>query len=97
MAPKRCGDDGRVGDPCTTADTVTVTVDFNRKADAELFALVTAVPPGKQRARRVRSLMLIGHAVELVRGGSMAPASEQQVPKASRSGAEDVFEAPVER
>ena len=68
------GSDGKGG-------RVTVTVDFDQASNPELHALVAAVPPGKQRAQRVRSLMLKGHMFELMQSHPGHPPS----PPAGRS------------
>src|SRR5687767_8119267 len=83
------GSDGKGG-------RVTVTVDFDQASNPELHALVSAVPPGKQRAQRVRSLMLKGHMFELMQchpGHGTFPPAARPVP---HSGAEDVFGEPLE-
>jgi hypothetical protein len=82
--------------PRASEDCVTVTIDFNRLSDPELFALVTAVPPGKQRARRVRSLMLMGHMASQLRHGAL-PVTGNTTSGGSGAGAAGVFDAPIER
>jgi hypothetical protein len=77
---------------------ITVSVDFDEHANPELFALVTQVAAGKQRAQRIRSLMLMGYMFERVQGAP-APAAMQRATSAQRpvpGGADDVFGSPLE-
>jgi hypothetical protein len=81
-----------------TVGRITVSVDFDEHANPELYALVTQVAAGKQRAQRIRSLMLMGYMFERMQG---APASAAvQGPIAAQrpvsGGADDVFGAPFE-
>jgi hypothetical protein len=76
---------------------ITVTVDFDPDTYPELHALVRAVAPGKQRAERIRSLMIKGHMVELMRSlpAIGVPRTVAASPP-SPGGAEDVFGDPLE-
>jgi hypothetical protein len=84
------GSDGKGG-------RITVTVDFDERSNPELYTTVIAVAPGKQRAQRVRSLMLKGHMVELMQA-SPAHRAPRPAPamSPSGSGAADVFGPPLE-
>lgn len=84
--------------PGRTIGRITVAVDFDEHANPELYALVTQVAAGKQRAQRIRSLMLMGYMFERMQG---APASAAiQGPVAAQrpvsGGADDVFGSPFE-
>ena len=76
---------------------VTVTVDFDQASNPELYEEVMKVKRGKQRAQRIRSMMLKGYMVELGPGlrGQGVPRTAAALPT-STSGAEDVFGAPLE-
>jgi hypothetical protein len=81
-----------------TVGRITVSVDFDEHANPELYALVTQVAAGKQRAQRIRSLMLMGYMFERMQGAP-APAATQRATTATRplsGGADDVFGAPLE-
>jgi hypothetical protein len=81
-----------------TIGRITVAVDFDERANPELYALVTQVAAGKQRAQRIRSLMLMGYMFERMQGGPAA-AAIQRPTAAQRSvsgGADDVFGSPLE-
>lgn len=79
------------------AGRITVAVDFDEQANPELYAAVMAVAPGKQRALRIRSLMVKGHTFERMQ---LAPApAVLRAPPASQpqpAGADDVFGPPVD-
>src|SRR5688572_30622550 len=76
---------------------ITVTVDFDPDTYPELHALVRAVAPGKQRAERIRSLMIKGHMVELMRSLPAIGVSRTAVASVpSSGGAEDVFGDPLD-
>src|SRR3954447_14949390 len=76
---------------------VTVTVDFDLEANPELYAVVTAVALGKQRAQRVRSLMLKGHVFEVMHGLPGRVVSQTATRLSSpQSGADEVFGAPLD-
>jgi hypothetical protein len=78
-------------------DRITVTTDFDRAANPELYAAIASVPRGKNRAQRLRMLALKGLMFEqaLVLPGrpSLRPVSPTSP---SRPGADDVFGAPVD-
>jgi hypothetical protein len=81
-----------------TIGRITVAVDFDEHANPELYALVTQVAAGKQRAQRIRSLMLMGYMFERMQGAPASAAS--QGPMAAQrpvsGGADDVFGSPFE-
>ena len=84
--------------PERTIGRITVAVDFDENANPELYALVTQVAAGKQRAQRIRSLMLMGYMFERMQGAP-ASAAIHRPTAAQRSvsgGADDVFGAPFE-
>ena len=84
--------------PERTIGRITVAVDFDENANPELYALVTQVAAGKQRAQRIRSLMLMGYMFERMQGAPAAAAIDR--PTAAQrpvsGGADDVFGAPFE-
>ncbi len=96
MSTVRQHDDSGGGQPRANGGRVTVTVDFDCASNPELFTAISAVPAGKQRAQRVRSLMLKGLMVESMQGlparMTIAPAAAT----AANCGADDVFGAPVD-
>lgn len=96
MSARRQSDGRGGGRPDSKASRVTVTVDFDQESNPELWAAVTAVSPGKQRAQRVRSLMLKGCMVELMQGLPAKTVAPRVASAASESGADDVFGAPVD-
>ncbi|MGY4828520.1 hypothetical protein ACVNIS_08080 [Sphaerotilaceae bacterium SBD11-9] len=78
-------------------DRITVTTDFDRSANPELFAAMAAVTRGKQRAQRLRMLALKGLMVEQMHAmpgrassGGVSPSPQ------TKSGADDVFGAPID-
>src|SRR4051812_46851669 len=96
MATTHRDEDGADGGSDGKGGRVTVTVDFDQASNPELYASVTAVPPGKQRAQRVRSLMLRGHMLELMQGPPGHVACRPAAPAPPRhSGLEDVFGDPL--
>lgn len=77
---------------------ITVAVDFDEHANPELYALVTQVAAGKQRAQRIRSLMLMGYMFERTQGAPALAAIRAPIAaqRPVSSGADEVFGAPFE-
>jgi hypothetical protein len=78
-------------------ERITVTTDFDRQANPELFAAMAGVNRGKQRAQRLRMLALKGLLLEQMHAlpGRAAPRIVSTPPQA-QSGADDVFGAPID-
>jgi hypothetical protein len=77
---------------------ITVSVDFDEHANPELYELVTQVAAGKQRAQRIRSLMLMGYMFERMQGAPALAAIRAPIAaqRPVSGGADDVFGAPFE-
>jgi hypothetical protein len=91
--------DDLVGDVDTEggADRITVTTDFDRGSNPELFVVLAPIAPGKQRAQRLRMLALKGLMFEQMQSMPLrTPPLGSPATRPTQSGADDVFGAPLE-
>jgi len=93
-ATRRSKRAGEPGGPAAS-NWLAVHTEFDSATSPELFAALTQIPKGRQRAKRLRGLALKGLMYEHMAALMTMPPS-RSVPTNRPAGASDVFSDPLE-